>query len=191
LINRIESLPIETEFGPFELRVYETVGDRLLHVALCCGGVGDIEPVGSKAIVQADPVLVRMHSEHMLGDLFALKGTCTGSELHQSLKMIQAAGKGAVVYLRQESRGLALLDRLQELKTPRLDTAGARTQKYPVGRRDLGIGAQILRDLGLKKIRVLTNRPKKLHGLEAFGLTVVEQVAIPVEQGESGGYDGG
>jgi 3,4-dihydroxy 2-butanone 4-phosphate synthase / GTP cyclohydrolase II len=177
LINRIESLPIDTDFGRFDLRVYETVGDRLLHVALCCGGVGEIDPLaGNKAKLQPDPVLVRMHSEHMLGDLFALKGLRTGSELHASLKMIQAAGKGALVYLRQESRGLALLDRIQELKTPQ---AGPATRA--VGRRDLGIGAQILRDLGLTKIRVLTNRPKKLHGLEAFGLTVVEQVAIPSE----------
>ncbi|MGN6368183.1 MAG: 3,4-dihydroxy-2-butanone-4-phosphate synthase [Phycisphaerae bacterium] len=176
LIRRIESLPIETPAGPFTLRVYETVGDPLIHVALCCGGVGEIDPATKKAVVQNEPVLVRMHSEHLLGDVFSAAGTESGKELQASLRMIQAAGKGALVYLRQESRGLALLQRLHEFKK---ECAGkAEAPKGLMDRRDFGIGAQILRDLGLTKLRIMTNRPKKFFGLEGFGLTVEEQVPI-------------
>jgi 3,4-dihydroxy 2-butanone 4-phosphate synthase/GTP cyclohydrolase II len=186
LIRRIESLPIETAFGAFELRVYETVGDPLIHIALCCGGVGEIDPATKKAVVRGEPVLVRMHSEHLLGDVFGAVGVgCaagnnSGRELQAAMKMIQAAGKGAVVYLRQESRGLALLDRLNEFKkgfgvvVPA--AVSSRGTVPPMDRRDFGIGAQILRDLGLTKLRIITNRPKKFFGLEGFGLTVAEQV---------------
>ncbi len=185
LVHRIENLPIDTDFGRFELRVYETVADRLLHLALCYGGVGDTDDTTGIVNVQTDPVLIRMHSENMLGDLFATKGIDTGKELHASLKMIQQAGKGALVYLRQESRGLALLDHLQQLKAikPAAATAATTlrsTTKQPMDTRDFGIGAQILRDLGLTKIRILTNRPKKFYGLEGFGLTVIDQVGIPL-----------
>jgi len=176
LIRRIEDMPLETDFGRFDLRVYETIGDRLLHLALCCGGVGQIDPATGKARVQTEPILVRMHTEFMLGDLFAVTDMPTGKQLHAALKMIQKAGRGAVVYMRQESRGLALLDRLHELKSPASGVATA-----PMDRRDFGIGAQILRDLGLRQIRILTNHPKKFHSLEAFGLTIQEQVGIPVE----------
>jgi 3,4-dihydroxy 2-butanone 4-phosphate synthase/GTP cyclohydrolase II len=178
LIRRIDSLPIQTPYGPFELRVYETVGDPLIHVALCLGGVGDIDPATNKAVSHLEPVLVRMHSEHLLGDVFGASGTASGKELAASLKMIQAAGKGALVYLRQESRGLALLERLHEFKKE-----GTRPEGGAAGvmdRRDFGIGAQILRDLGLSRLRIMTNRPKKLLGLEGFGLTVEEQIPIEI-----------
>src|SRR5207244_23227 len=138
---------------------YETVGDPLIHVALCCGGVGDLDPVTRKAVVQEEPVLVRMHSEHLLGDVFGAAGTASGKELAASLKMIQAAGKGALVYLRQESRGLALLERLHEFKEGGTrPESGGRAGQF-MDRRDFGIGAQILRDLGLTKLRIMTNRP--------------------------------
>jgi 3,4-dihydroxy 2-butanone 4-phosphate synthase/GTP cyclohydrolase II len=175
LIRRIESLPIELPEGKFDLRVYETVGDPLLHIALCYGGIGELDPGTKKPISHADPILVRMHSEHLLGDVFGATGSFSGKELRRSLQLIQQAGKGAVVYLRQESRGLALLHRLHEFKGA--GSAPQQPQK-PMDRRDLGIGAQILRDLGLSKLRILTNRPKKFYGLEGFGLSVVEQVPI-------------
>ncbi len=179
LIHRIESLPIDTPQGRFDLRVYETVGDPLLHIALCCGGVGEIDTGTKKAVAQSDPVLVRMHSEHLLGDVFEATGTDSGRELRRSLELIQSAGKGALVYLRQESRGLALLQRLHEFKRGDGPKSSPHGQPPPLmERRDFGIGAQILRDLGLTKLRILTNRPKKFHGLEGFGLSVVEQVAI-------------
>ena len=124
-----------------------------------------------------------MHSEHLLGDVFGAAGTASGQELAASLKMIQAEGKGALVYLRQESRGLALLDRLHEFTKESHQRAAL---EGPVmDRRDFGIGAQILRDLGLTKLRIMTNRPKKLLGLEGFGLSVTEQVPIPLPAGAS------
>jgi 3,4-dihydroxy 2-butanone 4-phosphate synthase/GTP cyclohydrolase II len=177
LIQRIESLAIETPYGPFELRVYETVGDPLVHVALCTGGVGEIDPITKKPVVHEEPVLVRMHSEHLLGDVFGAAGTASGKELAASLKLIHAAGKGALVYLRQESRGLALLDRLHEFKK---DGSSGGPRGVIMDRRDFGIGAQILRDLGLTKLRIMTNRPKKFFGLEGFGLSVEEQVPIDI-----------
>jgi 3,4-dihydroxy 2-butanone 4-phosphate synthase/GTP cyclohydrolase II len=183
LIRRIESLPVETPQGQFDLRVYETVGDPLVHLALCCGGVGDLDPATRRATVQADPVLVRMHSEHLLGDVFGAAGAASGHELRRSMEMIQAAGRGAVVYLRQESRGRALLQRLHEFKAAPPpgaagDGGGAKAGGQVMDRRDFGIGAQILRDLGLTRLRILTNRPKKFYGLDGFGLSVVEQVPI-------------
>ena len=160
------------------MRVYETVGDPLLHLALCAGGVGDIDPITRKAFVQTEPVLVRMHSEHLLGDVFRATGTQSAGELDASLRMIQAAGKGALVYLRQESRGLALLQRIHTDFNPPAVPYGAKPERGIMPRRDFGVGAQILRDLGLSKLRILTNHPKKFHALDGFGLSVVEQVPI-------------
>ncbi len=176
LIRRLDSLPVHLPEGAFELRIYETIGDPLLHLALCCGGVGDIDPATQRPVPHPEPVLVRMHSEHLLGDVFRAAGTDSGASLAASLTKIQAAGKGAVVYLRQESRGSALLSRLDELK--RQPGAGGGVPGQLMDRRDFGIGAQILRDLGLSKLRILTNRPKKFYGLDGFGLAVVEQVPI-------------
>ncbi len=188
LVKRIAWQPLATRFGEFTLHVYEMVNDPLVHLALCCGGVGDLDPTGRQVIPQLEPVLVRMHSEHLLGDVFGASLTASGRELHVSLQMIQAAGKGVVVYLRQESRGLALLSRLAELRqlqggnTSAIDNPPeAWTERSHSTRQDFGIGAQILRDLGLTQLRILTNRPKKLYGLEGFGLTVVEQLPIPLE----------
>jgi 3,4-dihydroxy 2-butanone 4-phosphate synthase/GTP cyclohydrolase II len=175
LVKRIESRELKTAFGLFDLHVYETLGDPLLHLAITSGGVGAVDPATGRSVIQTQPVLVRVHSEHLLGDVFAADFTDSGRELQQSLRMIQQAGKGAVIYLRQESRGLALLARLREMRSaekPAIDLPGG------MARRDFGIGAQILRDLGLRELIILTNRPKKLHGLEGFDLTVVEQRPI-------------
>ncbi len=177
LVKRIESTELKTAFGTFDLHVYETLNDPLLHLAITTGGVGAIDPATGKSVIQTDPVLVRVHSEHLLGDVFAATFTDSGSELQNSLRIIQQAGKGAVVYLRQESRGLALLARLREMRKSEAPANSAETSGV-MGRRDFGMGAQILRDLGLRELIILTNRPKKLHGLEGFDLTVVEQRPI-------------
>lgn len=178
LIRRIQSLPIQTAYGPFDLIVYETVGDPLIHVALCAGGVGKLD--GDKPILHDEPVLVRVHSENMLADVFGVASGGTGAgTLSASLKAIQQAGKGALIYLRQESRGLALLSRLGNLQN---DDSSSDDHHAPpaMDRRDFGIGAQILRDLGLSKLKLLTNRPRRYYGLEGFGLTVVDHVAVPM-----------
>ena len=177
LVKRIESTELKTAFGTFDLHVYETLNDPLLHLAITTGGVGAIDPATGKSVIQTDPVLVRVHSEHLLGDVFAATFTDSGSELQNSLRIIQQAGKGAVVYLRQESRGLALLARLREMRKSEMPANSAETSGV-MGRRDFGMGAQILRDLGLRELIILTNRPKKLHGLEGFDLTVIEQRPI-------------
>ncbi|MGC8625760.1 MAG: 3,4-dihydroxy-2-butanone-4-phosphate synthase [Phycisphaerae bacterium] len=180
LVKRIESTALKTAFGNFDLYVYEMHNDPLLHLAITSGGVGAIDHHTGKSVIQSEPVLVRVHSEHLLGDVFAADFTDSGKELQESLRMIQQAGKGAVIYLRQESRGLALLARLREMR--KAETAAAQEQAIgPMGRRDFGIGAQILRDLGLRELIVLTNRPKTLYGLEAFDLTVVEQRPIKLQ----------
>src|SRR5262249_42802731 len=127
LIRRLESLPIDLPEGRFDLRVYETVGDPLVHIALCCGGIGDLDPATPRAKQHGDPVLGRMHSEHLLGDVFAARGADSGQPLHRSLQLIQAAGKGALVYLRQESRGRALLSRIDEFRSPPTVTPAERT----------------------------------------------------------------
>jgi len=185
LIRRLTTQPIQTAYGPFDLMVYETVGDPLLHVALCAGGVGQLE--GKQARRHDDPVLVRMHSENMLADVFGVVGGGTGAgTLGASLRAIQQAGKGVLVYLRQESRGLALLSRLAELKGPggagnsaeESNSTPAASNSTAMDHRDFGVGAQILRDLGLTKLRLLTNRPRRYYGLEGFGLTVVEHVPV-------------
>jgi 3,4-dihydroxy 2-butanone 4-phosphate synthase / GTP cyclohydrolase II len=177
LIRRIDSLQVQTPHGPFDLIVYETVGDPLIHIALATGGIGRLDPLTRKPIPHPEPVLVRMHSEHLLADVFSVAGAGSGAELQGSLRKIRAAGQGAVVYLRQESRGLALLERLGEIKAIAAGTPPDNPGKT-MDRRDFGIGAQILRDLGLTQLRVLTNRPKKFYGLEGFGLTITAQVPI-------------
>jgi 3,4-dihydroxy 2-butanone 4-phosphate synthase/GTP cyclohydrolase II len=119
-----------------------------------------------------------MHSEHLLGDVFRAQGTDSAKTLDAALRRIQKEGQGALVYLRQESRGSALLARLGELKTQNAAGGGVSPQNALMDRRDFGIGAQILRDLGLTQLRILTNQPKKYYGLEGFGLSITEQLPI-------------
>jgi 3,4-dihydroxy 2-butanone 4-phosphate synthase/GTP cyclohydrolase II len=179
LIRRIAQQPLATQWGRFDLIVYETMHDPLLHIALTCGGIGVRDQNTGRVPFQTTPTLVRMHSENLLSDVFKGDDSPSGKELQASMEIIAKAGSGVVVYLRQESRGLALLSRLKEFQTaagptPQIGEALAN----PMGRRDFGVGAQILRDLGLSELVLLTNRPKKLHGLEAFGLHVIDQRPI-------------
>ncbi|MGC8552656.1 MAG: 3,4-dihydroxy-2-butanone-4-phosphate synthase [Phycisphaerae bacterium] len=178
LVKRIESMPLETAFGPFTLHVYETVNDPLIHLALCYGGIGDYDASGTTARRHDEPVMVRVHSENLLDDVFGAGATGHSGEVAASLRMIRSAGQGALIYLRQESRGLALLARLHEYRKLLAAPPQPSLKHAAMNRRDFGIGAQIIRDLGLTKLRILTNRPKKLHSLEGFGLSVVEQTPI-------------
>ena len=187
LVERIQTVNVfPTEWGVFKLHAYKSSIDAQPHLALCKGGVGDLDPDG-KPIVHNEPVLVRVHSECLTGDVFG-SGKCDcGSQLARAMTMIEAEGKGALVYLRQEGRGIGLANKLHAyaLQEKGLDTVEANQRLgLPVDKRDYGIGSQILRDLGLRKIRIMTNNPKKIYGIEGYELEIVEQVPIKIEPGE-------
>jgi 3,4-dihydroxy 2-butanone 4-phosphate synthase/GTP cyclohydrolase II len=185
-VKRIQTVTLPTTWGTFQLIAYQSAVDQQPHLALCKGGVGGLDEQG-KPIQHAEPVLVRVHSECLTGDVFG-SGKCDcGSQLATALRMIEQAGKGALVYLRQEGRGIGLANKLHAyaLQEKGLDTVEANERLgLPADKRDYGIGSQILRDLGLSRIRIMTNNPKKIYGIEGYGLSVVEQVPIRIEPGE-------
>jgi 3,4-dihydroxy 2-butanone 4-phosphate synthase/GTP cyclohydrolase II len=170
LIERVVETAMPTAFGDFNIVGYRSFVDHKHHVALIKG-----------AVAGADDVLVRVHSECMTGDVFhSLRCDC-GEQLESSLAMIEREGLGVVLYLAQEGRGIGLLNKLKayKLQEQGFDTVDANLELgLPVDLREYGIGAQILVDLGLSRIRLLTNNPKKILGLEGHGLTVLEQVPI-------------
>jgi len=185
-VRRIESISLPTRWGVFKLHAYQSVIDPQPHITLCKGSVGELGPDG-RSIPHEDPVLVRVHSECLTGDVFG-SGKCDcGDQLDAAMRMIEKAGKGVLVYLRQEGRGIGLANKLHAyaLQEKGLDTVEANQRLgLPVDKRDYGIGSQILRDLGLKRIRIMTNNPKKIYGIEGYGLQVVEEVPIQIEPGE-------
>jgi 3,4-dihydroxy 2-butanone 4-phosphate synthase/GTP cyclohydrolase II len=186
LIERVETIRLPTSFGPFTLHAYKSLVDPDLHLALCCGGVGDRQPNG-QPVVHEEPVLVRVHSECLTGDLFGSLRCDCGDQLHTAMKLVQQAGKGAIVYLRQEGRGIGLHNKLKAylLQDQGLDTVEANEELgFPADKRDYGIGAQILRDLGLKRLHILTNNPKKVSRLEMYGIEIVKQVPIVIPPNE-------
>jgi 3,4-dihydroxy 2-butanone 4-phosphate synthase/GTP cyclohydrolase II len=185
-VKRIEAVTLPTKWGIFRLFAYQSAVDPQPHLALCKGGIGETDPQGLP-VVHEEPILVRVHSECLTGDIFG-SGRCDcGSQLEDAMEIIEAAGKGVLVYLRQEGRGIGLANKLHAyaLQEKGLDTVEANEELgLPVDKRDYGIGSQILRDLGLRKIRIMTNNPKKIYGIEGYGLSVVEEVPIIVVAGE-------
>jgi 3,4-dihydroxy 2-butanone 4-phosphate synthase/GTP cyclohydrolase II len=185
-VKRIETVTLPTNWGAFTLHAYQSAIDPQPHLALCKGGIGDIDPATGAASVHEDPVLVRVHSECLTGDVFG-SGKCDcGPQLAAAMQMIEKAGKGVLLYLRQEGRGIGLVNKLHayKLQEQGLDTVEANLRLgLPVDKRDYGIGSQILRDLGLRKLLIMTNNPKKIHGIEGYGLTIVDQVPIRIEPG--------
>jgi len=170
LVERVAAAQLPTAFGEFEVVGYRSLIDGKHHVALVKGEVAGRENV-----------LVRVHSECLTGDVFhSLRCDC-GEQLESALAMIETAGNGVLLYLAQEGRGIGLLNKLKayRLQEDGLDTVDANLQLgLPADLRDYGIGAQILADLGLSSIRILTNNPKKIKGLEGYGLSVSAQVPI-------------
>lgn len=173
LVERIEVVKMPTDYGDFDLHLYRSHTDGQHHVALVKGDVA-----GQKN------VLVRVHSECLTGDVFGSRRCDCGPQLQQAMKQVSDAGRGVILYMRQEGRGIGLGPKIQayKLQEKGLDTVEA-NQKLGFGMdlREYGLGAQILCDLGLKTIRLLTNNPKKIVGLEGYGLQVVEQLPIRVK----------
>jgi 3,4-dihydroxy 2-butanone 4-phosphate synthase/GTP cyclohydrolase II len=182
LIRREETVRLPTRHGEFNLIAYTSFVDAEPHLALCKGDVG-VEVNGVVA-VQTEPVLVRVHSSCLTGDIFESQLCDCGSQLHQAMAQVQQAGKGVVLYMRQEGRGIGLLPKLKAYRLQKeegLDTVEAnRRLGYGPDLRHYGIGAQILFDLGVRQIRLLTNNPTKVVGLEGYGLQIVERVPIQV-----------
>ncbi len=185
-IHRIQNVKLPTDYGEFKLIGYESPATTEPHLALCKGGVGELDENG-KVVPTDEPVIVRVHSECLTGDLFHSQRCECGYQLVRAMKMIEQCGKGALVYLRQEGRGIGLANKLHayKLQEQGLDTYDANLKLgFLADKRDYGIGAQILRDLGLRKVRILTNNPKKISRLEVYGIDIVEQIPLWAKPGE-------
>ncbi|MBM3246333.1 MAG: bifunctional 3,4-dihydroxy-2-butanone-4-phosphate synthase/GTP cyclohydrolase II [Candidatus Omnitrophica bacterium] len=172
LIERLTEAALPSEFGSYTLILYRDLVSRKVHVALTMGEF------------QNEPVLVRVHSECLTGDVFGSLRCDCGRQLKKAMQMIERQGKGVILYMNQEGRGIGLTDKIKayKLQDQGLDTVEANEALgHKPDLRDYGIGAQILADLGLKNIRLLTNNPRKIVGLEGYNLKVVERVPLEIE----------
>lgn len=173
LIEREVEVDMPTEYGHFKLVAYRQTSTQEIHLAL-------IKGTWSKDM----PVLVRVHSSCITGDIFGSCRCDCGSQLHAAMQMVEQEGRGVVLYMKQEGRGIGLLNKLKAYKLQEngMDTVEANLQLgFDMDERDYGVGAQILRDLGVSKIRLLTNNPKKRVGLVGYGLEIVENLPIEIQ----------
>src|SRR5512133_1137802 len=173
LVERVEVVKLPTDYGDFDLHLYRSKLDGQHHLALVKGKID-----------KNKPTLVRVHSQCLTGDVFGSRRCDCGNQLHAALRQIQEEGSGVLVYMRQEGRGIGLAAKIHayKLQEEGLDTVEANVRLgYPSDLRDYGLGAQILFDLGVRQFRFLTNNPKKVVGLEGYGLEMVEQVPIRSE----------
>lgn len=184
-IHRLESIKLPTDYGEFQLIGYENdgPGSREPNLALCKGDIGKLDS-DENPILQDEPVLVRVHSECLTGDLFHSQRCECGYQLITAMQQIEAEGLGALIYLRQEGRGIGLANKLRayKLQEQGLDTVDANLKLgFAADKRDYGVGAQIIRDLGIRQVRILTNNPKKISRLEVYGISVVEQIPLQAQ----------
>jgi 3,4-dihydroxy 2-butanone 4-phosphate synthase/GTP cyclohydrolase II len=173
LIERLVNVKMPTEHGNFQLHAFRDTNSGQEHLALVKG-----------TWEKDEPVLVRVHSSCLTGDIFGSCRCDCGPQLHKAMDMIEAAGKGVIIYMNQEGRGIGLINKLKayELQEQGYDTMEANVKLgFKPDERDYGIGAQIIRDLGVKKMRLLTNNPTKRTGLVGYGLEIIESVPLEIE----------
>lgn len=176
LVERGEEVDLPTEYGHFRLIPFRQKDNGLEHIALIKGDVSD-----------GEPVLVRVHSSCMTGDIFGSKRCECGEQLHLAMQAIEKEGRGAVIYLNQEGRGIGLMDKIKAYKLQEngFDTVDANLHLgHKADERDYGVGANILHSLGIRKMRLMSNNPVKRIGLEGFGLEITENVPLEVEPNE-------